>query len=181
MQKKWLVLPLLGIMAFVASGFGCMGSPQATEAQSATGTSWWVIFIYLVMFALMVIAIPLFVSGLNRANRSINVMRRYGMDTTEIVSNRTKLIVFFVLTLVTAVINIIFFILLALTRSRIIAKSQGLPDDIQVEGYGNPNISPDANYYSSSADELAKYKALLDQGAITQEEYDEVKKKLLNI
>lgn len=34
---------------------------------------------------------------------------------------------------------------------------------------------------ASSADELKKYKDLLDNGAITQEEYDEKKKQLLNI
>ena len=33
----------------------------------------------------------------------------------------------------------------------------------------------------SSADELAKYKKLLDQGAITKAEYETVKKKLLNL
>ncbi|MBQ1902956.1 MAG: SHOCT domain-containing protein, partial [Ruminococcus sp.] len=34
---------------------------------------------------------------------------------------------------------------------------------------------------TSSADELMKYKTLLEQGAITQEEYDAKKKQILNI
>lgn len=34
---------------------------------------------------------------------------------------------------------------------------------------------------SSAADEIAKYKSLLDAGAITQEEYDAKKKELLNL
>ena len=34
---------------------------------------------------------------------------------------------------------------------------------------------------TSSADELMKYKMLLEQGAITQEEYDAKKKQILNI
>lgn len=41
--------------------------------------------------------------------------------------------------------------------------------------------SDSAQVQISNADELLKYKALLDNGAITQSEYDEVKKKLLNI
>lgn len=35
--------------------------------------------------------------------------------------------------------------------------------------------------YTSSADELIKYKKLLDDGAITQDEYDVKKKELLNL
>lgn len=38
-----------------------------------------------------------------------------------------------------------------------------------------------SNLYSSVTDELKKYKALLDDGAITQEEYDKKKKELLNL
>ena len=34
---------------------------------------------------------------------------------------------------------------------------------------------------SSAADELLKWKALLDQGAVTQEEFETQKKRLLNL
>lgn len=43
------------------------------------------------------------------------------------------------------------------------------------------NISTTANNTNSAADEIAKYKSLLDSGAITQEEYDKKKKELLGI
>ena len=35
--------------------------------------------------------------------------------------------------------------------------------------------------FSTNADELLKYKKLLEEGAITQDEYDAKKKQLLNI
>ena len=38
-----------------------------------------------------------------------------------------------------------------------------------------------SNHTISNADELKKYKELLDSGAITQEEYDKKKKELLNL
>lgn len=45
----------------------------------------------------------------------------------------------------------------------------------------NPSVSTSVNTASSSmADELKKYKDLLDAGAISQEEYDSVKSKLLS-
>jgi len=40
-------------------------------------------------------------------------------------------------------------------------------------------ISQSTSPQSTSADELAKYKSLLDSGAITQEEYDAKKKQIL--
>lgn len=43
----------------------------------------------------------------------------------------------------------------------------------------NEEAAPAQN--TSVADEIAKYKALLDSGAITQEEYDAKKKELLNL
>jgi len=39
----------------------------------------------------------------------------------------------------------------------------------------------DSSSPASTADELKKFKELLDTGAITQEEYDEKKKKLLDL
>lgn len=44
----------------------------------------------------------------------------------------------------------------------------------------NTNVAHNDNS-DSAADEIAKYKSLLDSGAITQEEYDKKKKELLNI
>lgn len=45
-----------------------------------------------------------------------------------------------------------------------------------------PDNSPNtATTATSAADEIAKYKSLLDSGAITQEEYDKKKSELLNI
>lgn len=44
---------------------------------------------------------------------------------------------------------------------------------------GNVNSAPVLQ--SSDADEIAKYKALLDSGAITQEEYEAKKKQLLGL
>ena len=41
-----------------------------------------------------------------------------------------------------------------------------------------PTVSVQQN---SAADELKKYKDLLDQGALTQEEFDTVKKRILNL
>lgn len=43
----------------------------------------------------------------------------------------------------------------------------------------NNNLA--SNKTNSSADEIAKYKSLLDSGAITQEEYEAKKKQLLNL
>ena len=44
----------------------------------------------------------------------------------------------------------------------------------------NPNNSQQAQQ-TSTADELRKYKELLDMGAITQEEFEAKKKELLNL
>lgn len=44
--------------------------------------------------------------------------------------------------------------------------------------FTSPKLKP-RNGHSSNADELLKYKSLLDSGAITQAEYDEQKKKIL--
>lgn len=43
------------------------------------------------------------------------------------------------------------------------------------------NISQESSNNASAADELKKYKELLDMGAISQEEFDEKKKQLLNL
>ena len=42
-----------------------------------------------------------------------------------------------------------------------------------------PNINVQNSVTGSSADEILKLKQLLDMGAITQEEFDEQKKKIL--
>lgn len=50
----------------------------------------------------------------------------------------------------------------------------------QITADNTNNISTAANN-NSAADEIAKYKSLLDSGAITQDEYDKKKKELLSI
>lgn len=45
----------------------------------------------------------------------------------------------------------------------------------------NKQVAPSLPASVSPADELAKFKKLLDEGAITQDEYDQQKKKLLNL
>lgn len=50
----------------------------------------------------------------------------------------------------------------------------------QITANNTNNISTAANN-NSAADEIAKYKSLLDSGAITQDEYDKKKKELLGI
>jgi len=57
-----------------------------------------------------------------------------------------------------------------INRSKILAK-----------GEDNSNSSDESNSPISNADELKKFKELLDSGAITQEEYDSKKKELLGL
>ena len=57
-----------------------------------------------------------------------------------------------------------------INRSKILAK-----------GEDNSNSSDESNSPISNADELKKFKELLDSGAITQEEYDVKKKELLDL
>lgn len=59
---------------------------------------------------------------------------------------------------------------------RIILNNNTEIQNIEIQ---NKDKKPDT--YFSSADELAKYKKLLDEGAITQEEYIAVKKRLLGL
>ena len=59
-------------------------------------------------------------------------------------------------------------------------KSVMQADDIQRVLQENLTAEPTAKHFDS-ADEIMKFKKLLDAGAITQEEYDAKKKQLLNI
>ncbi|MBQ6153069.1 MAG: SHOCT domain-containing protein [Ruminococcus sp.] len=54
----------------------------------------------------------------------------------------------------------------------------GVTEEKKAKKTGYTSVEPNAQSVSS-ADELKKYNDLLKAGAITQEEYDEIKKKLL--
>ena len=52
----------------------------------------------------------------------------------------------------------------------------------RLSGFSSRKIQQNSSVpVTSDADELAKYKALLDNGAISKEEYDEVKKRILKL
>jgi len=62
------------------------------------------------------------------------------------------------------------------THSKIMEVLQGL------KKHGdNQSSAPGANPVASAADEILKFKSLLDQGIITQKEFDEKKKRLLEL
>lgn len=55
-----------------------------------------------------------------------------------------------------------------------INKVSGLSERKQI------SVIPDTTATVTNADELAKYKKLLDEGAITEEEYSKIKEKILS-
>lgn len=69
---------------------------------------------------------------------------------------------------------------LKLTGNGIKAKTLLLKNNEELKDYIVKLISSSADINASMADELAKYKKLLDSDAITQEEYDKMKEKILN-
>lgn len=69
---------------------------------------------------------------------------------------------------------------LKITGNGIKVKTRLLKNNEELKDYIINLISNNKNSSLSIADELEKYKKLLDSGAITQEEYDKKKKNLLN-
>lgn len=49
-----------------------------------------------------------------------------------------------------------------------------------INALNNSNSQQEKSYHGSTADELVKFADLLQKGMITQEEYEEAKRRLLN-
>ena len=113
-----LLTNILGFCAGLSSESPTISYTTEQETIS-TSASWVVILFYVLWLLIFVSAIPLFITGLVRANRTINVMQAKSIDSSSMKSKRSRLIVFFILCLVLPIVNIVFWILLLVTRIQI--------------------------------------------------------------